>query len=83
MGHTKGKWSVMHSSAHSDYQTFEVAMNKPSFEEKEANAKLISAAPDMLEALISLRKWAISKGIDIDGKLIINADNAINKATKQ
>lgn len=39
-----------------------------------------TAAPDLLEALVSLRKWAISKGISIDGKLIINADNAINKA---
>jgi hypothetical protein len=38
---------------------------------------------ELLEALIALRKWAIVRGnIDIDGKLIINADNAINKATK-
>jgi hypothetical protein len=34
----------------------------------------------LLEALKALRKWAIAKGIDIEGKLIVNADNAIKKA---
>lgn len=51
-------------------------------EELLANAKLIAAAPELLEALIKLRKWAINKGIDIDGKLIVETDSLINKATK-
>jgi hypothetical protein len=59
-----------------------VQSEEVSNEECEANANLISTATELLEALIELRSWAISKGINIDGKLIINTDNAINKATK-
>lgn len=88
--YTKGEWKIDQNGAMPklrirdvnnriicDCFSFSEAIQK---DEAEANAKLIAAAPDLLEALVSLRKWAISKGISIDGKLIINADNAINKA---
>ena len=51
-------------------------------EEAEANAKLIAPAPKMLEALIGLRKWAIAKGINIDGGLITNTNLIIKQATE-
>jgi hypothetical protein len=85
--HTKGQWAVMYSTSHHDYQTFEVAMKNPTFEQKEANAQLIEAAPDLLEALINLIETV--ENISIDGyyndvvnKSLDIAVNAINKATK-
>lgn len=52
-------------------------------EEDLANAKLIAAAPDLLEALIEAKKVInkdFTKGDLIDIEIIIT--NAINKATK-
>lgn len=37
---------------------------------------------ELFDALINLRKWAISRGIDIDGKLLIDTDKAIEKSTQ-
>lgn len=48
------------------------------YEEMDANAKLIAAAPDLLEALMELRGSAIIES----GDLIRKADKAINKALK-
>lgn len=84
--HTKKEWEILAE----DGNLYIVAENKrqlicsipPKYSHSEANAKLISAAPELLEALIKLRKWAINKGIDIDGKLIVETDSSINKATK-
>jgi hypothetical protein len=54
---------------------------KPS-DEGIANAKLIVAAPDLLEQLIAARKTLISEGwIDRDAR-IIDIDKAIKKATE-
>lgn len=85
--HTKGKWKYRLNYRGDYYITINdesiatvYCLENDKDGTDEENAKLISAAPDLLEALVSLRKWAISKGISIDGKLIINADNAINKA---
>lgn len=51
--------------------------------EVEANAKLIAAAPDLLEALISLKKWVGKledwRGVDPPCELV---DTAIGKATE-
>ena len=52
-------------------------------EEWKANAKLISAAPDLLNALVELKRWVGKlddwKGIDPPTEIV---DAAINKATK-
>lgn len=53
--HTQGKWVAVYSSAHTNTQTFEIRMDNPTFEEKEANAKLIESAPEMLGALIKAK----------------------------
>ena len=48
-------------------------------EEQEANAKLIAAAPYLLEALIDLTKFCKENNIGAELEL---AENAINKTTK-
>ena len=52
-------------------------------EEVEANAKLIAAAPDLLEALINIRKLAFDKIHSDEGGIIEElCDKAIEKALK-
>lgn len=89
--HTQGKWVIAPNrlvviklgtnDIIADCDTTDVKTSI-SQEEAEANAKLIASAPEMLEMLIKLRRWAISKGIDIDGKLIIDTDLIIKQATE-
>ena len=51
--------------------------------ECEANAKLIAAAPDLLEALLKVRKYANENGLEKKlFDLFYIADTAIDKATK-
>lgn len=50
------------------------------YKEAQANAKLIEAAPALLEGLVELSDWARFMGINIEGKLFIKIDNAIKKA---
>ncbi len=94
--HSKGKWSVgiagtvvtdngegfSYSTGHSEttyYGGFLIAESIC----KNADAKLIAAAPDLLEALKELKKWACRledwKGIDPP---VEQALNAIKKATE-
>jgi hypothetical protein len=47
----------------------------------EANAKLIAAAPDLLDALIEMIELCTFIASDIQSNLIDNARAAINKAT--
>lgn len=87
MKHTKGEWRIFPSSnkliqinsekMHSVCDVW--AINGESKEELEANAKLIAAAPYLLEALIEVEEWAAKFGLGKDqyNKVI----NAINKAT--
>jgi len=59
----------------------DILINKvtPTPSAAEANAKLIAAAPDLLEALIDLAKFCKENNTGVELEL---AENAINKATK-
>lgn len=49
--------------------------------EREANARLISAAPDMLETLVKISKCNRTEGLPVD--VVISMMEAIEKATGQ
>lgn len=53
----------------------------PTSEEAEANAKLIAAAPELLEALIKAREHIWASG-EIDRRTLSEIDEAIKKATE-
>ena len=93
--HTQGKWMIEKAIPQSN-KLIDIKSNKImvvtcnkrviticGHEEKEeaiANAKLISAAPEMIEALIEVEKWAKSFGM---GSIQYeNVINAIKKATE-
>ena len=95
---TKGSWRVDGHIGHQGIETMNVmqvnggitvaTINKFSpyeipKEVQEANAKLIAAAPDLLEALNELKKWVLNlkdwRGIDPPIELAIEA---IKKATE-
>ena len=84
MKHTDGKWMVSNGDQIVAMPSQIKICNRVSganFEEVEANAKLIAAAPDLLEALIILKKWVGKlddwKGEDPPCELV---DKAIEKA---
>ncbi len=88
MKHTQGNW--MASKYSYDWGVYsnknqgrDIALVREygSLEEGEANAKLIAAAPDLLEALIELSDYVIRSTDAIPGQLV-KAQFAINKATK-
>lgn len=53
-----------------------------SVEEMEANAKLIAAAPKMIEALIKISKWLVDDTSLPTEETMTSVWNAIKKATK-
>ena len=57
------------------------SFNDATFEEKEANAKLIAAAPELLEAFIKLYN-AIDSCTDLTPELLIECKKTIKKATE-
>lgn len=85
--HTKGKWFVNPRSTRNvrcgDNTIANCSQGQDGDNEEEeiANAKLIAAAPDLLDALLKLQyavKHGGVKGLFEDEKKLI--DNAINKA---
>lgn len=86
--HTKGEWTTANVNGISvwskDNQMICNVLNTNK-NEKEANAKLIAAAPDLLEALVNICKKV--EFCSLDNKSTFKdeykkAINAINKATK-
>ena len=84
MSHTKGKWTVTYPDDCSDTYNLEPV---PTFGEKEANKKLMEAAPEMLEALKELTDimdgiiQGEEEGKDYDSFTLSHARAAIKKAT--
>jgi len=84
--HTPGPWEVVINgfnyeaviSSDGSYLTYSAGEQKPS-PEREANARLISAAPDLLEALNSVLAGTGWRHIEPDALKAALA--AINKAT--
>ena len=91
MKHTKGKWYsngihiMIEGKMGVQGQAF--LQNIPSYEnnfavdkEAEANAKLMAASPDMLDALIALKDYCKYHDIRLGSGIIHQIDLAINKA---
>ena len=89
--HTKGEWVVdKRASTRVHYNDITIAscgggQNDIELEEQQSNAKLISAAPDLLEALVNICKKV--EFCSLDNKSTFKdeykkAINAINKASK-
>ena len=84
--HTKGEWYMgvksgkVYSKDNSTNMSIQVECDTK--EERNANAKLIASAPDMLEALQSLIRNMESKDHRPTPLTIRMANNAIKKATE-
>lgn len=91
--HTKGQWIIETDNRNTkdirSTDTGEVVATiwfeedgplYPAQEQQEANARLISASPQLLEALQALTKW-VTLNTDAMPAELINAKAAINKAT--
>jgi len=97
MKHTKGNWKVEYivevlpaSIMSGKKEICDLTTTRVKFEEKEANAKLIAAAPDLLEALQEITNMYINL-IDSgdcgfwnprEDNEVIKAVKAIKKATE-
>ena len=80
--HTPGPWSINGNKIDGNGYHI-VSVNSHRTSEGEANARLIAAAPELLEALILIcdRDWAYA-GME-EMKIIISARSSIAKATGQ
>jgi hypothetical protein len=87
--HTPGPWELRQSTRHGyffiDYPQQEGSATLTKLDCDEADARLISAAPDLLEVLRDVREaWLAGRMRDVDG--ILTGDvctDAIAKATGQ
>lgn len=71
LNHTPGPWQANRVWVMAG-EKVEIATVNPYVDQKESNAQLIAAAPDMLEALIELyREYTEEIGINIDVEKII------------
>lgn len=91
MNHIKGEWRVNDSGqAAKHYREFVIDQDDEivaicmgdNREEAEANAKLIAASPDLLEALTKLVAWANIKDGSNSQQLRDDCLSAIKKATE-
>jgi hypothetical protein len=85
LNHTPGPWHRNIPPA-THYPTVWAGRNKhvcklsdrgPKGDEAEANINLISAAPELLDALINVQEWIKGKGVELDFEKI---DHAISRA---
>jgi hypothetical protein len=85
--HTKGEWKMEYPLLgdfiiHNDgLRIVSVHLIDDKLEEQEANAKLIAAAPDLLETLYEIQKQFNENG-NMTGHLWSKCEQAIKKATK-
>ena len=94
MKYTQGPWKISPIRTKNEFGTIGIDITSKNYrdfatvwnmegmeEENEANAKLISAAPDLLEALIEIRKHGL---LEKDGyeSVVKIMNEAIKKATE-
>lgn len=84
--YTKGTWKISKSGAFIECENTPIASVSMSNTEQLANAKLIAAAPEILNVLIELRNWVCqlhdwSGGTSLDPP-IERIDAVIKKATE-
>ena len=87
--HTAGPWKDVQTNrgieiaAGSDGYILNLTPNGRGIANFMANARLVSAAPELLESLIQLREWIRSPGEDdglLNDSIILAADAVIQKA---
>lgn len=78
---TKGEWTIQGKNL-IKCNNEQIGSANSMLDEYEANAKLMAAAPDMLEALIDLDSLINSLGLNLPSEFLIKYQNAIKKATK-
>ncbi len=84
--HTKGPWSVSVENSdlakRSDYRIWVDNAELPNLSETSANARLIAAAPELLEALQSVLNWLQPLDLNLDDEQFrSDLKNIIKKAT--
>lgn len=90
--HTQGEWELKKSNkltrsevwtdSDSYLPTFQIMHNESTLQEAQANAKLIAAAPNMLDVLFKLDNLINDLGLNLPSEFLIEYQNAIEKATK-
>ena len=79
---TKGKWIVFSNAKYSDVVKIKSDKGSPTFRENEANALLISKAPEMLEMLIKIEDILNYDTIEGNSPIQENIYKLIKEATE-
>jgi hypothetical protein len=97
MKHTQGEWIINHSTSYEDtitntdgvriaevksFPASSLGFTDATPEEREANSRLIIAAPELLEQLKIARIELIERGFTKDSSTIVSIDNAISKTVQ-